>query len=310
MTDNVLPIRPEVEVDARDPAAKYLDQLSPNSRRVMRIKLVKACEILDFLPDQVQWELLRYDDMTNLRRELAASCSPSTANLTLAAVKGVLKACRNMQLMSNDDYVAATDVRGVKGSRLAAGRALEVDQARKLFAACRKDSTALGYRDAALVALMLGGGLRRAEAIAVTVARWDGSDGSVSVIGKGNKERKVSLLGKTARYVDEWLEVRGSADGPILCAVSMAGRQDLQVGQSLGSQSAVDRIALRARAAGVGRVTPHDLRRTYATLLLDTGADLFVVQRLMGHASPATTARYDRRGEKAASAACARVRLW
>ena len=64
-----------------------------------------------------------------------------------------------------------------------------------------------------------------------------------------------------------------------------------------------------ARRAGVAKFSPHDGRRSYISALLDAGADLSVVSTLVGHSSPSTTARYDRRGERAGRAAVARLQI-
>jgi site-specific recombinase XerD len=75
----------------------------------------------------------------------------------------------------------------------------------------------------------------------------------------------------------------------------------------LSQQSIYDRIAHLAERAGVAPFSPHDCRRTLAGDLLDAGIDLATVQALLGHASPATTARYDRRGERAVRDAAGKV---
>src|SRR5437867_9597125 len=93
-----------------------------------------------------------------------------------------------------------------------------------------------------------------------------------------------------------WLAVRGSEQGPLFAPVDKAGRIVLR---RLTPESVFDRLAALARRAGISRFSPHDMRRSFISDLLDNGADLSVVQAMAGHANPATTARYDRRGERA-----------
>ncbi|MBW3665946.1 MAG: tyrosine-type recombinase/integrase, partial [Actinobacteria bacterium] len=88
----------------------------------------------------------------------------------------------------------------------------------------------------------------------------------------------------------------GDSPGPLFCRIDRTG--NLRVGGGLTGEAIRQLLARRALAAGAARISPHDLRRSYAGDLLDAGADLPAVQ-LLGYASPATTPRYDRRGDKA-----------
>ena len=97
-----------------------------------------------------------------------------------------------------------------------------------------------------------------------------------------------------------------TTQGPLFCPITRAGT--LRVGRSLTGAAVRQLLRRRAFAAGVPAMSPHDLRRTYACDLLDAGADLPAVQQLLGHASPATTSRYERRGDRARRAAAERLR--
>ena len=100
--------------------------------------------------------------------------------------------------------------------------------------------------------------------------------------------------------------MRGNWPGALLCAVDKAGR----VQQAGISGAAVYRaLQKRGEQAGLKPFTPHDLRRTFAGDLLDAGADISTVQRLMGHANTNTTAGYDRRGERAKREAVGRLHM-
>jgi integrase len=122
---------------------------------------------------------------------------------------------------------------------------------------------------------------------------YDQGTGRLVVRGKGNKERVVFLTNGSRDAVDVWLENRGSGAGPLLSHVDRLGRV---VATGVTPQAVYAALLKRSREAGVS-CTPHDLRRTFAGEALSAGVDVATVQAIMGHSSPATTAKYDRRPE-------------
>jgi site-specific recombinase XerD len=244
----------------------------------------------------LNWSALRYQHVQAVRAVLAERYAPATANRYLSALRGCLKECRRLGLMPADAYATATDVEPVRGSTLPAGRGLTQAELRALLDACRRDPRAQGRRDAALIAVAYAGGLRRAELAAVPLEAYTPETGELKVVGKGRKARCVYITGGGRGAIQAWLEARGAESGPLFFAINKAGH--ISTAPLCGQ--AVERIlGKRAREARVADVRPHDLRRSFASDLLDAGADLATVQQLMGHANPATTARYDRRGERA-----------
>ena len=135
------------------------------------------------------------------------------------------------------------------------------------------------------------------EAVALDLAHIDLGDGGVRVRGKGDKERRVYLVDGARRALEWWLSLRGSDPGPVLYRVLKGGH----IRPKRLKPAAIGIIVERRvrEAALLRRATPHDFRRTFTGDLLDAGADLAAAQALLGHASPTTTARYDRRGERA-----------
>lgn len=146
-------------------------------------------------------------------------------------------------------------------------------------------------RDRALLELLYATGARISEAVGLDVDDIDLEHGSVRLLGKGSKERVVPVGGYARQAVDAWL-VRGR---PVLAAKGKAGPAlflNLR-GSRLSRQSAWTIISAAAERAQIpGEISPHTLRHSFATHLLEGGADVRVVQELLGHASVTTTQIY------------------
>jgi integrase len=127
------------------------------------------------------------------------------------------------------------------------------------------------------------------------------------VRGKGNKERLVPIANGTLQAVRDWIEVRGSEPGALLLPVRKGGA----IGRErMTAQAVYVRLQAIAKRGGVADFTPHDLRRTAGSEMLDAGADLSVVADVLGHSSVDVTRRsYDRRGERAARRAASLLRF-
>ena len=122
--------------------------------------------------------------------------------------------------------------------------------------------------------------------------------GSVLTIrGKHNKERELPLINGALDALADWLAVREAEAGPLFPSIQKGGR--IKTAQHMTPQAINLMLAKRAALAGVADLSPHDLRRTLVSDLLDAGADIATVKKLTGHSNVATTARYDRRGEQA-----------
>jgi integrase/recombinase XerC len=170
-------------------------------------------------------------------------------------------------------------------------RALQVDEVFRLLDE-KQSVPPLLLRDVAMLELLYGSGLRAAELVGLDVDRLELDRRVVRVIGKGNKERMVPFGSKAADALHRWLSVRSEilahTKHPDLDAVFVNAR-----GTRLSSRSLRRRLHARVENTGVGRrVTPHMLRHSFATHLLDEGADLRAIQEMLGHASLSTTQRY------------------
>ena len=297
------------------PARVYVAGLAGDGRRTMTACLEAiaawvsggAADI-----DTLAWARLRFSHTTAIRAALARAVSegryaPATANKHLAALRGALKAAWRMGVMETDDYLRAVDLRPVSGSRLPAGRNVERSELAALLAGCRADDSPAGVRDAAVIGLAYLSGARRGELVALQLTDVDADPAAIRVLGKGGKQRLVPLSPTVGPLLDAWVTLRGDSPGPLLCPIDRTG--NLRLGRTLTGEAIRQILSRRSLACGIAAVSPHDLRRTFAGDLLDAGADLPAVQQLMGHSSPSTTSRYDRRGDKARRSAAERISL-
>ena len=173
-------------------------------------------------------------------------------------------------------------------------KALPLADVEAILAAAGAPGTALALRDQALLEVLYGTGARISEAVGLDVDDLDLTDGTVLLRGKGGKQRLVPVGSYAVEAVTAYLTrspARRSVDGATLAgggALFLNAR-----GGRLSRQSAWAVLVRAAERAGVtADVSPHTLRHSFATHLLDGGADVRVVQELLGHASVTTTQVY------------------
>lgn len=305
----------------RNPVISYLASLGSNdSRRVQKTALDQMALTLSngMIDDCVQfpWERLDYGTVTALKAWLDSKYAPATVNRYLCAVRRVIKEAWRHDLITAEAYQRATDVKSVSAQRLPTGRELESEEIKSLIEACLndEDNPVLGIRDAAIIGLMYSSGLRRAEVVALDYDDLDLQKGELQVIGKRNKERMAFLAKGAVRALNEWLNKRGHEPGPLFYSVNkggrivknrserlpaeekLQGRQPKRIVARLSDQTIYHLIDKRATQAGLlKKATPHDMRRTFVSDLLDVGIDLVTVSKMAGHEDTNTTSRYDRR---------------
>ncbi|MEU6040497.1 site-specific integrase [Actinomadura sp. NPDC047616] len=221
--------------------------------------------------------------------------SPAYRNQHLSALRGVLQTAWRLGEMSTDDYQRAKAVKNFRGARLPAGRSVHAAEFTALLKVCADDPSPAGRRDAALLAVLYTTGARRAEVAAMRREHYDPGERSLRIVGKGDKERMEYVHEGAAVLLGAWLALSERTKGPMFTPVHKSGA----IQQRPMTDAAVrNAVVKRRREARLPPMTPHDFRRTFIGDLLDQGVDLATVQQLVGHASPATTARYDRRPER------------
>ncbi len=223
----------------------------------------------------------------SLRAEGLASSSAARA---ISAVRGLHRFAAREGLVGGD---VSVEVRPPTPPKLLP-KALDVDQVMRLLAA--PDDTELGLRDRALLEVLYGTGARISEAVGAAVDDLDLDDDPAAILhGKGGRTRLVPLGGYAKAALEAYLVrarptlvTRGTGTPRVFVNAR---------GGPLSRQSAWTILRRAAITAGLPvdgphAVSPHTLRHTYATHLLDGGADVRVVQELLGHASVTTTQRY------------------
>jgi integrase len=253
------------------------------------------------------WWRLRYEHTARIRARLieGEDWSYGTVNKHLVALRRVLKECWRLGEMTAEDYHRAVDIESLDGSREKTGRSIHGDELTSMLQACDDGDGPAPIRNAALVGVLYCTGIRRAEAAGALIERYDPGERSLRIIGKRNKERTVYIIREVIPQVDRWLNLLGRK-GAMFRAVDRWGniRDTGMTPTAIGD--IVDRVR---KLAGLPSLDTHDFRRTYAGNLLDAGVDLAQVQQLMGHASPTTTAAYDRRPQRALRDAADRIAL-
>ena len=161
------------------PAVVYLTRLAPGSRRTMQAGLNTIAQMLGVPPlhDEhnvertflrCDWAALRYQHTNALRALLAERYQAATANKLLAALRGVLKEAWKLGLIDSDAYHRAAAISNIRASTLPAGRFVERRERVALLEVCAEDAKLLARRDAAILAVFLGTGVRRSELVAYT----------------------------------------------------------------------------------------------------------------------------------------------
>lgn len=210
--------------------------------------------------------------------------APSSRARTLSAVRGLFK------FLVREGRLGTSPVRDMRAGRRRrpVPKQLATTEIETLLAGSAGDEP-LRLRDRAMLELLYGCGLRVSELVGLTAAELHLEQGYLAVVGKGSKERAIPVGRAAHTALREYLE-RGR---PALDPLGRARAVFLsQTGRRLSRQGFWKRLRGLADAAGLSRVSPHVLRHSFATHLLEGGADLRSVQLLLGHADITTTQIY------------------
>ncbi len=281
-----------------DPVPAFLQYLAAEraaSPHTLRSYAADLAELGRFLRSAKVAGLAAADART-LRAYLVWLHGRGLAKASIARKLATARSC--FRFLARRGHIATNPARQVASPRLPRRLPsfLPKDESKELLDAPLEDSAA-ARRDRALLELLYASGLRVAECCGLDLEDLDRRHGTVRVLGKGGKERVVPVGDAALAALDEYLASRGglaSPGGPDRRGSGHNGPlfRNLRGGR-LTTRSVYSIVRRRARAAGIARrVTPHTLRHTFATHLLGEGADLRLIQELLGHSRLSTTQRY------------------
>ena len=248
-------------------------------------------EFFSWYPSNAAGEGFTRATVQRYRSHLAdRKLSAASINLALAALCKLATEAASNELLSPVAAAAILSVGGARRTGIRTGNWLTLPQAQQLLEA-PDPATAKGLRDRVLLGLLVGSGLRRGELASLgfdAIAQREGRWAIVDLVGKHGRVRTVPMPSWAKAALDGWAAAAGIDSGSVLRRVSKGGR----VGTSgLGAQSIFETVAAYGLRIGV-RITPHDLRRTFAKLAHQGRAPLEQIQISLGHASIQTTERY------------------
>ena len=286
-----------------NPLLQYLARLAPSSQLTMKYILQDAADRLDFEDidiKEVPWHLLEPGHVTALVAALRADgYAPNTTSLYVNAIRGVMNEAWRLGLISQDQLLRMRTVKAAQGTRLPVGRNLKRTLIRELMEACAADPRPQGLRDAAVIALLYGTGMRKSESVNLDLKQIDFAERSLQVLGKGNKQLIKYAPVWAFDKLNAWLEFRrsqlpeGQADDTFLFNRIRRGSH---ITRERITKHAIYYIA-RQRGEQVGvKIMPHDFRRSFITRVIEEH-DLSIAQKLAHHTNIQTTASYDVRDD-------------
>lgn len=268
----------------------YLDHLATerglarNSVEAYAADLRRFLEAMSLLSRAAATSIERSDVVHFLEGLEAEGLAPSSRARSLSGVRGFFKH------LVREGRLSSSPVRDLRPGRRSRPmpKFLSIDEFVSLLGAAA-GCDALAFRDRAMLELVYGCGLRVSEAVDLTVSGLHLEDGYLTVVGKGSKERAVPLGSKAQEAIREYLvRARGDLDPAGRTRTLFVGRG----GRRLTRQGFWKRLRTLALKSGLPPMSPHVLRHSFATHLVEGGADLRSVQMMLGHADITTTQIY------------------
>lgn len=219
---------------------------------------------------------------------------PRTVNSYLSAIRGVFNAAYRNSMVDLDVYQKIKTIKNLSASTIARGRKpIKKSVIAELVNYCESLDTKAGFRDAVMIALLAGCGLRRDELVSLRLSDYSPDKRQFLVTGKGNKQREVDIPTRAATRLNDWIRnQRGNEDGYIFCRIDQWGHMYVSTDKSMSGNAVYDMLKKRTHELQHEHIRPHGLRRFCGTNMLKSGTDLVVVRDVLGHSSINTTQIY------------------
>ncbi|MGY2796136.1 integrase/recombinase XerD [Ewingella americana] len=289
----------------------YIGGLAPSGRRGITSLLNRSASILKrgADADNSPWEELNFAAVAKVRAALLDDgYAVSSVNMALSAMRGMAQTAFNLNCLDAETLARIRSVKRVNGDIQRKGRALEKQEIRALIQAAKQHpQTVRRCRDTAIVLMLCGTGLRAGEL--VKLDRRDYNNAVLTVRqGKGRKYREIHVADTVDKAIRAWLKV--SANETDSALFSRIQRNGKVVSQPLTTTGLTGILAELQQTSCIARFTPHDMRRTFITRLLEQGVDINTVRQLAGHSDISTTTRYDYRDVGMKISASKRISCW
>lgn len=311
----------EFDLTKTSPAQAYLSTLSPTGRDSMKSRLNQVVRFIS--KEKIDSnDYLRFDfsglkrfhceqimhNLKDLKDEAGMPIySPSHLKTTWMGIRKVSEQAWSLGQLESEEYLKIKGLKFDFGETPDPGRAVPILESSKIIEECLNDKNKIiGFRDAALISLLVGGGLRRQEAASLKINNFDFENSEIRFLGKRNKVHEKIIPSSTNKLIKQWIdEFRGDAPGAIFCRILSNG--EIRTDWELTGAGIYKIVVNRVRNAGFKYASPHDFRKGLATHLLDSGVDIVEVRDVLGHKSIATTQTYIRKNKERIRSAVAKV---
>ncbi|MCF2949263.1 tyrosine-type recombinase/integrase [Paraglaciecola aquimarina] len=295
-------------MDKPSPYALYMGTLAPNSRRSIQSQLNKIADIMEWPPDsrEQMFHQVDYQIACRIKVELAQQgSSGKTINRAMSTIRNIVKVAVLMGVIPENQLIQLSSIKHEKSPQYQ-GNPLNATQVMALLSYLDLDKSVVGFRNKAIFGLLLGAGLRRSELVALKLNDLTLAENRLIVQkGKGNKRRIAFLPDWCVERLHTWLLLRGNEGEYLFNPVNRTKRINIKLG--ITTETIYQLVRSVSNHVGLNNLSPHDLRRTFITRLLEQDVDLNTVRQMAGHADISTTIIYDKRDQAVMQKAAAKL---